>query len=167
MSVSLSSITTVALYWLQRFTRLDLECWEEPWNASLEGKEVKECVERFSNGHRGVSLGLESGTFRLRLEAGTSQPFEEKERFKNGWRWEGQDFCSEVCPVLYCGKGRQAQDWAKSPWSVWVKDRSSCWILLHKSQQEQRHHLGRGYTDGLLEESQEVHSRNKSDVHWD
>lgn len=126
MSVLLYSITTVALYWLQRFTRLDLESWEEPWNAFLEGKEVKECVERFSNGHRGVSLGLESGTFCLRLEAGTSQPFEEKERFKNGWRWQGQDFCLEVCPVPYCGKGRQAQDWAKSPWSVWVKDRSSC-----------------------------------------
>ena len=25
----------------------------------------------------------------------------------------------------YCGKGRQAKDWAKSPWSVRVKDRSS------------------------------------------
>ena len=29
-SRNLSSITTVAMYWLQRFTRLDLEPWEEP-----------------------------------------------------------------------------------------------------------------------------------------
>ena len=61
----------------------------------------------------------------------------------------------------YCGKGRQAQDWAKPPWSVWMKDRSGSWILLYRRQQEQRYHLGRGDADGVLGESQEVHPGTK------
>lgn len=40
------------------------------------------------------------------------------------------------------------------------------WIFLHGCQQEQRHHPGRGYTDGAFGESQEVHPWNKNDICW-
>ena len=71
-----------------------------------------------------------------------------------------------VPSVPYCGKGREAQDWAKPPWSVWTKDRSGCWILLHRCQQKQRYHLGKGDADGVLGESQEVHPWNQDDLCW-
>ncbi|CAO2583842.1 hypothetical protein LEMLEM_LOCUS2917, partial [Lemmus lemmus] len=48
--------------------------------------------------------------------------------------------------------------------SVWEEDRSGSWILIHRCQQEQRHHLGRGCPDGLFGESQKVCPWNKNDL---
>lgn len=34
-------------------------------------------------------------------------------------------FVQSCALVPYCGKGRQAQDWAKSPWFIWLKGQAS------------------------------------------
>lgn len=42
----------------------------------------------------------------------------------------------------------------------------SGWILVHRHQEEQRHHLRRGDMEGAIGESQEGHPWNKNDLHW-
>lgn len=44
----------------------------------------------------------------------------------------------------------------------WGRRQVRLQILLHRCQQEQRHHLGVGDTDGIFWECQEIHLRNKN-----
>ena len=60
-----------------------------------------------------------------------------------GVKLGGARFLFRSEPVPYWGEGRQAQDWAKAPWSIWVKDSPGPSIFLHRCQQEQRYHGGR------------------------
>ncbi|VCW68269.1 unnamed protein product [Gulo gulo] len=48
---------------------------------------------------------------------------------------------------------------------VYLGERSGPWISLHGCQQEQRHHLGKGHTNGVFGESQEVYPWRKNDLH--
>jgi len=65
-------------------------------------------------------------------------------------------------PMSHSRRRRQTQNRTQLVGNVGQEDRPSGGLLLHGSQCQKRHYVGRGYAGSLLNQPKEIHSRNEN-----
>ena len=73
---------------------------------------------------------------------------------------------ADITVIIVFSIGRKAQDWPQLEWPLWSQDGPGRRVLLHHSEPEQGHHMGRGHPVRLLASSQEIYPRHKNGVCW-